>query len=70
MITSKGHRLIARVIRQAVAYNVAKLESEEVAEILHTMVEQFEKELEEDNERFDPARFRRAIFGPYTLDTI
>lgn len=65
-MSRKDYRAIARAIRCAMAVEYG----EDGAAMVNRIVVNLERELKQDNIRFDKDKFRRAIFGPYSLDTI
>ena len=70
MMHASDYRLIARALRNAKAHNLDGKASEEIAKFFDLTVQLFERELLADNPRFDSARFRRAIYGGYSTETI
>jgi hypothetical protein len=70
---SADYRIVARALRNAKAHNLddeVNGPHEKIAAFFDLTVQLFEAELLADNPRFDSAKFRRAIYSGYSIDTI
>lgn len=69
-MTRKDYIRLARAIRNTNAHNLEGNRSEDFARAINLVIENIERELYEDNPRFQRDKFRSAIFGGYSLRTI